>query len=372
MFDDACRRAAKGAILAYNARRCHGRGAMQVPWRTSSPMNQPPRPFPPDAALPRAPESSSAAAPHIGVHRCRNCGTEAPGAYCPACGQETRLALPTVRELMREATGRLVAIDGRLWRTLRLLMFRPGMLTREYLEGRRKRYVRPARLFFVMSILLFATIRLVVPASNIVTLDVGDDKPAVAASPAAGGAGPAAAAAGTAPTPTATKHVDPELDALLTRYGRYVPAQWSRRIARFQELSTEDQNEHIYSGLLRYAPYAMVVLLPAFALLQYASYLPGRRRHPRRPARYVEHLVYGAHLHAFAFVMLIAIILMPLPALRWALMAWIVVYVGRARGNVYGGTWLGGLFRTLASAAVYVVLLAIAMTALLALSIATN
>ncbi len=70
------------------------------------------------------------------------------------------MALPTVRELMRDAAGHLVAFDSRLWRTLYYLMFRPGMLTVEYLRGRRKRYVRPARLFFVMAILLFAVIRL--------------------------------------------------------------------------------------------------------------------------------------------------------------------------------------------------------------------
>jgi hypothetical protein len=69
--------------------------------------------------------------------------------------------LPTVRELMRDAAGRLVAIDGRLWRTLYLLLLRPGMLTTEYLRGRRKRYVRPARLFFVMSLLLFAYVRMI-------------------------------------------------------------------------------------------------------------------------------------------------------------------------------------------------------------------
>ena len=48
---------------------------------------------------------------------------------------------------MREATGRYVAFDGRLWKTLSALLFRPGFLTREYLAGRRRRYIRPARLF---------------------------------------------------------------------------------------------------------------------------------------------------------------------------------------------------------------------------------
>ena len=58
---------------------------------------------------------------------CRNCGAAAPGAYCPACGQETKRTLPTLREFMREAAGRYVALDGRLWRTLGALLFRPGI-----------------------------------------------------------------------------------------------------------------------------------------------------------------------------------------------------------------------------------------------------
>src|SRR5207248_5699313 len=57
---------------------------------------------------------------------CRNCGESAPDQFCPRCGQETRVSLPTLREFMREAMGRLVAFDGRLWRTLVALAFRPG------------------------------------------------------------------------------------------------------------------------------------------------------------------------------------------------------------------------------------------------------
>jgi hypothetical protein len=74
--------------------------------------------------------------------------------YCPNCGQETNLALPTVRAMLREAAGRYVALDGRMWRTLAALLFRPGFLTREYLAGRRRRYIRPARLFLVLSLAL--------------------------------------------------------------------------------------------------------------------------------------------------------------------------------------------------------------------------
>jgi len=92
---------------------------------------------------------------------CRNCGTEAPGAYCPSCGQETTLRMPKATTFLREAAGRYVAFDGRMWRTLFALAFRPGFLTREYLAGRRKRYVRPSRLVLVLAIVLFAVARLI-------------------------------------------------------------------------------------------------------------------------------------------------------------------------------------------------------------------
>src|SRR5258708_19565956 len=103
------------------------------------------------------------AAPFI----CRNCGAVAPGEFCAACGQETRVKLPTARVFLREATGRYVALDGRLWRTLGALMFRPGFLTREYLLGRRRRYVRPARLFLLLPLALFAPIRFFPPPPSL-------------------------------------------------------------------------------------------------------------------------------------------------------------------------------------------------------------
>ena len=106
------------------------------------------------------------------AHACRNCGAPVPGEYCATCGQETRLKLPTARVFMREATGRYFSLDGRMWRTLAALLFRPGFLTREYFAGRRRRYIRPARLFLVLSLALFAAIRLFASAPVIVSDDV--------------------------------------------------------------------------------------------------------------------------------------------------------------------------------------------------------
>ena len=88
-----------------------------------------------DAAPPSTPP---AAAPHL----CPNCGAVAPGTYCPHCGQETSLALPTVRALLREAAGRYVALDGRMWRTLIAMRFLDPQQPKRLLARLRRLFAR--------------------------------------------------------------------------------------------------------------------------------------------------------------------------------------------------------------------------------------
>jgi len=61
----------------------------------------------------------------------------------------------TFWELGRDAGDLLASLDSRLWRTLGLLLFRPGRLTLDYLQGRRARYVAPLRLFIASSLIFF-------------------------------------------------------------------------------------------------------------------------------------------------------------------------------------------------------------------------
>jgi hypothetical protein len=86
---------------------------------------------------------------------CLNCGTELRGQYCGTCGQRARNRLISLWELLTEAFGDLFELDSRLWRTLIPLLVRPGRLTRDYLEGRRARYMPPFRMYLVLSVVFF-------------------------------------------------------------------------------------------------------------------------------------------------------------------------------------------------------------------------
>ena len=89
------------------------------------------------------------------VEVCLNCGTTLSGQYCGNCGQRARSRLISVWELLREAFGDILELDSRLWRTLIPLITRPGQLTRDYLEGRRARFMPPFRTYLVLSIFFF-------------------------------------------------------------------------------------------------------------------------------------------------------------------------------------------------------------------------
>ena len=86
---------------------------------------------------------------------CRNCGTVLHDRFCPSCGQLGADFQRPVFELVSTSLGDMFALDGRLWRTVPALLFRPGWVTRQYLDGKRARFVPPFRLFLLSSLIFF-------------------------------------------------------------------------------------------------------------------------------------------------------------------------------------------------------------------------
>lgn len=86
---------------------------------------------------------------------CRNCGESVEQRHCPRCGQLAASYHRPFFALIAESISDSMALDGRVARTLPLLLFRPGVLTKRYVSGRRARYVPPFRLFLLSSLLFY-------------------------------------------------------------------------------------------------------------------------------------------------------------------------------------------------------------------------
>ena len=86
---------------------------------------------------------------------CANCATPIEGTYCHNCGQLAESYERSVWGLVVEGFESFFHFDGRFWRTLPDLVWRPGKLTRDYLDGKRASQIPPLRLFLVVLLIVF-------------------------------------------------------------------------------------------------------------------------------------------------------------------------------------------------------------------------
>jgi hypothetical protein len=290
---------------------------------------------------------------------CRNCGTQAPLKFCPECGQETTLHPPTLGEFLHEFVGHYVALEGALWRTLGLLLRRPGRLTREYLDGRRRRYVLPLRLYLTASFLFFLVLKLTAGAVDpamVVKVD-GHPVPVAEYKARAASANAAAPSGAASMAPLPKFEVMPPSDCGVT--GRpacnRVQAYSNALMARFQA-NPQESVEHMRTHFLGLAPYAIFLMLPAFAGIVMLAYR-------RRRMNYGEHFVFSLHLHAFWFLALTGVQLVP-DSLGSVLQLAVPVYGIWAMREAYGGRWVPTILRALLVTLLYGVVLLAASVAL--------
>ncbi|MEP6343556.1 MAG: DUF3667 domain-containing protein [Maricaulaceae bacterium] len=90
------------------------------------------------------------------AHYCFSCDEPILGAFCMACGQKNDNFRRGIFSLIWELISSITAIEGRIWRTWRSMLFQPGRVAREYANGRRIHWSSPIRVYLAMSILLFA------------------------------------------------------------------------------------------------------------------------------------------------------------------------------------------------------------------------
>ncbi|MGB7374353.1 DUF3667 domain-containing protein [Pontixanthobacter sp.] len=97
---------------------------------------------------------------HFDERDCLNCGTALDGNYCRHCGQKAHLHR-TLAAFGHDLMHGVLHLDGKLWRTLPLLFFKPGEITRRYIEGERAKFVSPMAMFLFSVFVMFAVFQAV-------------------------------------------------------------------------------------------------------------------------------------------------------------------------------------------------------------------
>lgn len=104
---------------------------------------------------------------------CKNCQTNLDGAYCPKCGQRDVDLERPIWSLIGGVVKETFELDGRAALTVRTLFRHPGLLTSEFLAGRRRTYTPPLRLYLVISISFFILVSWL--AQSGILLEPGQD-----------------------------------------------------------------------------------------------------------------------------------------------------------------------------------------------------
>lgn len=89
--------------------------------------------------------------------RCLNCEhpLDISDIYCPHCGQLNSTKKLAFDDFFNEFFAGVFAYDSRLRRTLKALLFQPGKISQDYIQGKRMRYANPFKFYLSASIVFF-------------------------------------------------------------------------------------------------------------------------------------------------------------------------------------------------------------------------
>jgi hypothetical protein len=247
---------------------------------------------------------------------CYNCAAPLSGAYCAACGQKALPLNPGLQDFLHDFTHEMLHVDGKIFRSVRRLLFSPGFLTREQFEGRRARWISPIRLYLIFSIAYFAMTSLV-PAPGLRVTFKGEND----------------------------QDTTEEL----------------RKLGFESEREFQEALQHAWG---KWAPRVMFLLVPLFAWLVHRAYRRTGRNYP-------QHLYFALHVHAAWFAagtIAAAAALVPWPffprAVAALALAYAGIYVVLSLRTAYGGTTKRAFARAVLVVGVYWIAVILATVAL--------
>jgi hypothetical protein len=306
----------------------------------------------------------------VSAGQCDNCYTLLQGDFCHQCGQEKKSYIRNVSGVVTEFFGEFSNWDTRVWRTLLPLWFRPGFLSRRYVDGHRVPYVPPLRLYLFTSVIAFLIFARLLPDTKVNTM---------------------------------TPEVSVVQPGQPTEQGRKI---WSDVITEVQRDIEQEQQQTPFDSKLSFlsdqgqkefdakldaiianpklainkffslAPQMMFLLLPLFALLLKLLYIRSNRY-------YMEHLIVALHSHSFILQMSVFYLALSLlPAyINWPWLAtivsrlaevaflWMPLYLLLCQKFYYRQSWGKTLLKFWLTSSLYMVLAMSAFTGLIILSI---
>lgn len=243
---------------------------------------------------------------------CLNCGTQITDRFCSHCGQDKKDFQKTIWEILADFAASIFDLDGKIPRSLWPLLVKPGKLTIEFLEGKRKSQINPFQLYAFFSFVFFLT-AFYLP--NFSEREISKFEPNLKIN----------ATKSTSGSLKTETQPDSSFGAQVQRackyaFSAYEPNGLLHHYDSVQRSLPKDQRDGLVTGYFRMKmhafgdrlvtdktvtnnfleivkeniPNTLIFLLPVFALILKLLYI-------RKPFHYVGHLILSIHLFCFLF-----------------------------------------------------------------------
>ena len=351
---------------------------------------------------------------------CENCGAQLYGRWCAQCGQAAIDYRRSFGAVIVDVLNEFLNWDSKFFATIGLLIFKPWRLTNEFVSGKRVRHVHPLRLYLLASVLFFFAVNYGAKGLRLepgkipekgraaVTAAVAEKRDEIQAkldkeslspeqrrkalealdyltkpSPPA-----AAAPEEQQPSPTSAPTSSP-LDSGKRTYGSvnerpfiaFDNAKSTTPFERWLEARAKDKmGEHgtkmglFITTLFSNLPYMMLCCIPLFAFVLKILYI-------RKKIFYIDHLIYTLHIHSFAYMGVMLIVLLTIGVdrvIHGALAGWIIALLWIAFATqiflsirrVYRQGWFFTVFKFLLGGFAYLAVLLVALAVTFFITIA--
>lgn len=271
---------------------------------------------------------------------CANCQKELSGPYCSECGQAARNRRGPFWKMIAEISEDVLSFDSKFYKSILQILFKPGYLSRQFIEGKRVSILPPVRMYLVVSILFFFIFQIPnidVSENNVYVGNVllGHEEPIEGR---------------------------PNIALFSIDDDQGVADQWFDEVfadkkKAMQEGIPQVTVDRIFNKLESLLPNALILFLPIFALMLKVLYLFKR-------ILYFDHLTFALHFQTWLMGMSLIIYGLALQNPWWAFLSAVIpIYLAKAQKVVYQQTYWLVIPKTLIILVIYLALLTIAAVA---------
>ena len=220
---------------------------------------------------------------------CFNCGSKlrANDNFCSNCGQENHDKKVPVSLLLNDFAGDYLTFDSKVFRSLYSVIFKPGLLSAEYADGKRTRYVKPIRLFLFISFIYFLLLNLMAQDSGVITTTDGG-----------GGSGFNFTLGDRTDNDEVPEMTSTFLDSLNAVIADPQSTPEEKLSASNMKMETIAANDEFVRTAMKAFSYCFIVMAPLLAAI-FLLFFHRKRKY------YMEHLVLSLNVHSVMFVLLI-------------------------------------------------------------------